>query len=80
MALKDNIVTAEVKANGYGGVDTDRLAKSIDQIALTYEFKNEQAEGGRRVRRLVPAVRGRPQGELSAREFRRGSRVRVRRA
>ena len=40
MALKDNIVTAEVKANGYGGVDKDRLAKSIDQIALTYEFKN----------------------------------------
>jgi NitT/TauT family transport system substrate-binding protein len=40
MALKDNIVTAEVKANGYGGVDADRLAKAIDQIALTYEFKN----------------------------------------
>jgi len=40
MALKDNIVTAEVKANGYGGVDADRLAKAIDQIGLTYEFKN----------------------------------------
>lgn len=39
MALKDNIVTPEVRANGYGGVDNDRLAKSIDQIALTYEFK-----------------------------------------
>src|SRR5256885_9328725 len=33
MALKDNILTDEVKANGFGGVDTDRLAKSIDQIA-----------------------------------------------
>jgi len=40
MALKDNIVTPEVKAHGYGGVDNDRMAKSIDQIALTYEFKN----------------------------------------
>jgi NitT/TauT family transport system substrate-binding protein len=40
MALKDNIVTPEVKANGYGAVDKDRLAKAIDQIALTYEFKN----------------------------------------
>jgi NitT/TauT family transport system substrate-binding protein len=40
MALKDNIVTAEVKANGYGAVDKDRLAKAIDQIAITYEFKN----------------------------------------
>ena len=40
MALKDNIVTPEVKKNGFGGVEPDRLTKSIDQIALTYEFKN----------------------------------------
>jgi NitT/TauT family transport system substrate-binding protein len=40
MALKDNILTDEAKANGFGGVDAERLAKSIDQIALTYEFKN----------------------------------------
>ena len=40
MALKDNIVTPEVKQNGYGAVDNARLEKSIDQIALTYEFKN----------------------------------------
>jgi NitT/TauT family transport system substrate-binding protein len=40
MALKDNVLTPEVKANGFGGVDQDRLAKSIDQIGLTYEFKN----------------------------------------
>jgi NitT/TauT family transport system substrate-binding protein len=40
MALKDNILTDEVKANGFGAVDEDRLAKSIEQIALTYEFKN----------------------------------------
>jgi NitT/TauT family transport system substrate-binding protein len=40
MAIRDNMLTAEVKANGYGTVDMDRLAKSIDQIALTYEFKN----------------------------------------
>jgi NitT/TauT family transport system substrate-binding protein len=40
MALKDNIVTAEVKANGFGSVDAGRLSKAIDQIGLTYEFKN----------------------------------------
>ena len=34
------------KANGFGGVDMARLAKSIDQIALTYDFKN-RAEGRR---------------------------------
>ncbi len=40
MAIKDNIVTAEVKQNGYGAVDPGRLEKSVDQIALTYTFKN----------------------------------------
>jgi NitT/TauT family transport system substrate-binding protein len=40
MALRDNVLTPEVKTNGFGGVDEARLAKSIDQIALTYEFKN----------------------------------------
>lgn len=40
MALRDNMVTPWVKENGVGGVDMARLAKSIDQIADTYEFKN----------------------------------------
>jgi NitT/TauT family transport system substrate-binding protein len=40
MAISQNILTPEVKANGYGGVDNARLAKAIDQIGLTYEFKN----------------------------------------
>ena len=45
MALKDNIVTPEVKANGFGGVDLGRLDKSIDQIALTYDFKQAKPKG-----------------------------------
>ena len=40
MAIRDNIVTAEVKAHGYGGIDEDRFAGSIDQIGLTYKWKN----------------------------------------
>jgi NitT/TauT family transport system substrate-binding protein len=40
MALRDNMVTPWVKANGVGDVDMARLIKSIDQIADTYEFKN----------------------------------------
>lgn len=39
IALRDNIVTAEVKANGYGAVDNARFAKAIDQIGLTYKWK-----------------------------------------
>ena len=40
MALKDNMVTDEVKRIGYGAVDPARLEKAIEQIGLTYEFKN----------------------------------------
>ena len=39
MAIRDNIVTPEVKANGYGGIDSARFAGATDQIALTYKFK-----------------------------------------
>jgi len=42
MAIRNNIVTPEVKANGYGGIDSARLARAIDQIALTYKFKGEK--------------------------------------
>jgi len=45
LALKDNILTPEVKKNGYGEVDMDRLDKSLDQIALTYQFKNAKPKG-----------------------------------
>ena len=40
MSLRDNFVTPWVRANGFGGIDPAQLAKSIDQIALTYDFKN----------------------------------------
>jgi NitT/TauT family transport system substrate-binding protein len=41
MAIRDNILTPEVKANGYGGVDPARLQTAIDQIAQTYKFKSK---------------------------------------
>jgi NitT/TauT family transport system substrate-binding protein len=37
MAFKDNILTPEVQANGYGPVDMARLGQSIEQIALLHE-------------------------------------------
>ncbi len=39
MAIRDNIVTPEVRANGLGAVETTRLEASIDQIGLVYTFK-----------------------------------------
>ena len=42
MAIDQNIVTDEVLQNGIGGVDMDRLERSIDQIALTYDFSSSR--------------------------------------
>jgi NitT/TauT family transport system substrate-binding protein len=39
MAFKDNILTPEVKAHGYGAVDMTRVEQSIDQVALLHESK-----------------------------------------
>ena len=39
LSLKQNFVTPWVAANGYGGIDKARFAKSIDQIGLTFAFK-----------------------------------------
>ncbi len=38
MALRDNVVTAWVLANGFGNIDKARMARSIDQIAVSYDF------------------------------------------
>jgi NitT/TauT family transport system substrate-binding protein len=39
MALQDNILTAEVKANGYGDIDATRFEMAIDQLGLAHGFK-----------------------------------------
>ena len=40
MSIEQNMVTDEVRENGFGGVDMERLEASMDQIADTYEFTN----------------------------------------
>jgi NitT/TauT family transport system substrate-binding protein len=45
MAIRDNIVTAEVRANGLGAVDFTRLEEAIDQIGLTYTYKAKPKAG-----------------------------------
>jgi len=45
MAVDQNIVTDEVRANGFGSVDMERLERSIVQIGDTYEFKNQPSAG-----------------------------------
>jgi NitT/TauT family transport system substrate-binding protein len=41
LSLKQNFVTPWVIANGYGGIDKARFARSIDQIGLTFTFKSK---------------------------------------
>lgn len=39
IAMRDNILTAWVMENGLGGIDADRMALSLEQIATVYEFQ-----------------------------------------
>ena len=41
LAVDANVMTDHVKANGLGGIDADRLAKALEQLAETYEFQGE---------------------------------------
>ncbi|HML12751.1 MAG TPA: ABC transporter substrate-binding protein [Xanthobacteraceae bacterium] len=45
MALDDNILTPEVKAKGYGGVDGARFERAIDQLGIAYSFKGKPKPG-----------------------------------
>jgi NitT/TauT family transport system substrate-binding protein len=40
LALRDNVLTPEVQANGFGAIDTARLDKAIEQISLAYPFRS----------------------------------------
>jgi NitT/TauT family transport system substrate-binding protein len=39
MAIRDNVVTPEVRANGFGAIDPVRMEEALAQMALGYTFK-----------------------------------------
>ena len=39
MVIRENIITPEVRGNGYGGIDGERFAQAMDQLAQTHKFK-----------------------------------------
>jgi NitT/TauT family transport system substrate-binding protein len=41
LAISKNFVTPDVRKNGFGGVDMNRLSRSIDQIGLTFKYTNK---------------------------------------
>jgi NitT/TauT family transport system substrate-binding protein len=40
LAIDANVATDYAMANGMGGIDTDRMAMALEQLAETYEFQN----------------------------------------
>jgi len=45
LLIRDNLLTPEVKANGFGAADAGRLAKTVDLLALGYPFKQKPDAG-----------------------------------
>ncbi len=64
MAIHENIITPEVKANGYGGIEADRFAHALEQIALAHKFKAKPKLDDI-FEFVVPAGGGGPQIQLS---------------
>ena len=57
--ISDNILTADVKRNGIGGVDPARLERSIDQIAEDFKFQKRPSAADIFDDAFLPALDGR---------------------
>lgn len=55
MTLEQNVMTPWVKANGFGGIDRTRWATALDQIGLTFTFKDKAKAGDAFVDSFLPA-------------------------
>jgi NitT/TauT family transport system substrate-binding protein len=56
MTLDQNVVTPWVKANGIGGIDRERWARALDQIGLTFNFKDKARAGDAFLDGFLPAA------------------------
>ena len=56
MTLEQNVLTPWVKANGFGGIDKARWARALDQIGLTFTFKDKAKAGDAFVDTFLPAA------------------------
>lgn len=57
--LRDNILTAEVRRNGLGGIDAARFERSIDQLAEGFKFQKRPAPADIFDDQFLPPVNGR---------------------
>ena len=67
MAIADNILTPAVKASGFGPVDPERFADAIEQIALTYKFKDKNKAADVFDPSFLPAAAERKVSETASR-------------
>jgi NitT/TauT family transport system substrate-binding protein len=67
MAIRDNIVTPAVQANGFGNIDPVRFAAAIDQIALAYHFKAKDKAATAFDRSFLPRAAERSVGDAVSR-------------
>jgi NitT/TauT family transport system substrate-binding protein len=56
MTLDMNVTTPWVKANGIGGIDQARWNAALDQIGLTFQFKDKAKSGAAFVDTFLPAA------------------------
>jgi NitT/TauT family transport system substrate-binding protein len=56
MTLDQNVVTPWAKANGFGGIDKARWERALDQIGLTYSFKDKARAGDAFTGAFLPPV------------------------
>jgi NitT/TauT family transport system substrate-binding protein len=54
MTLDMNVTTPWVKANGFGGIDATRWAAALDQIGLTFAYKDKAKAGAAFVDTFLP--------------------------
>jgi NitT/TauT family transport system substrate-binding protein len=57
--LRDNILTAEVRRNGLGGIDITRFERSIDQLAEDFKFQKRPVSADIFDDQFLPPVNGR---------------------
>ncbi len=56
MVLDQNVLTPWVTANGFGGIDPDRFTKALDQIGLTFTYKQKPKTEDIFTDRFLPAA------------------------
>jgi NitT/TauT family transport system substrate-binding protein len=56
LTIDQNVATVYTKANGFGGIDTARWNAALDQIGLTFTYKDKAKSGAAFVDTFLPPV------------------------